>query len=71
MNNFSPQHSCGHLRLLDADLTSVPRPFHRLRLEDLSSASIEGGISGLRPGDAIDVWVRNVNGSVVVEGELR
>ncbi len=64
-------HSCRRLRLHRPDLSSLPRPFYRLRVQDVGRAALTGGLAGLAPGDHVDVWFRNVNGSVVLGGPLR
>ncbi len=63
--------SCGSVGLSEVDLSLVPRPFYRLRVSDSSSASMTGGILGLKPGDTLDIWFRGINGSVTIEGKLR
>ncbi len=60
-------HSCksASLRL---DLTALSRPFYRLRIEDVETVRVDG--IKLLPNDTVDVWVRNVNGSLTVRGDM-
>lgn len=60
-------HSCRNLHL-QLDLRPLSRPFYRLRVEDVENVTVDGII--LAPNDFVDVWLRNVNGSLTVSGNL-
>lgn len=58
-------HSCQEVNLR-VDLTSMERPFYRLRIEDAQRVTIDS--IKLLPNDTVDLWFRNINESLSITG---
>ena len=60
-------HQCRSTEI-KMDLRPLERPFYRMRVEDVENVRVEG--ITLLAGDAVDVWFRNVNGSLKIGGDI-
>jgi len=50
------------------DLRLLARPFYRMRVEDVENVRVDG--IALLAGDAVDVWFRNVSGTLRIGGDI-
>ena len=62
-------HQCRSGVEVELDLRPLERPFYRLRVEDVESNVRVEGVT-LLAGDAVDLWFRNVNGSLRIGGDV-
>lgn len=60
-------HSCRRANIR-MDLRSFQRPFYRMRVEDIQTVKVEGVT--LLPNDTVDIWFRNINGSLDISGDV-
>ena len=63
-------HQCRSAVEVELDLRPLERPFYRLRVEDVEGGvRVKEGVT-LLAGDAVDLWFRNVNGSLRISGDV-
>jgi len=60
-------HQC-HSTEMRMDLRPLDRPFYRMRVEDVENVRVDG--ITLLANDTVDVWFRNVNGSLRISGDV-
>ena len=60
-------HQC-HSTEVRMDLRLLQRPFYRMRVEDVENVRVDGVT--LLAGDTVDVWFRNVNGTLRISGDI-
>ena len=62
-------HQCHSAVEVELDLRPLERPFYRLRVEDVGGDVRVEGVT-LLAGDAVDLWFRNVNGTLRIGGDV-
>ena len=62
-------HQCRSAVEVELDLRPLARPFYRLRVEDVEGDVCIKGVT-LLAGDAVDLWFRNVNGTLRIGGDV-
>ena len=62
-------HQCRSAVEVELDLRPLERPFYRLRVEDVEDNVKVEGVT-LLAGDVVDLWFRNVNGTLRISGDV-